>query len=298
MLKPGSKQWKNFMKYLYGYGAAVVIFGALFKIMHWPGASLMLIIGLTTEAIIFIFSSMEPLHEEVDWSLVYPELSGMHGDGEGHGHGEHTHEEKKEEVEEDKGTITEQLDNMLAEAKIGPELIESLGQGLRTLSENATKLGDVTEATVATSDFTNNMRNASKSVEGLSSTYEHARTAVASSTENLTQSYVKASTALDSFSSTNAESFQQAQTYSEQLTKVSKNLAALNASYELQLQSSQEHMGNTTKLYTGIEELIQQLNQSVEDTRKYKAEIESLSSNLAALNTVYGNMLTALNYKK
>ena len=297
MMKPGSKQWKNFMKYLYGYGAAVVIFGALFKIMHWPGASLMLIIGLTTEAIIFIFSSMEPLHEEVDWSLVYPELSGMHGDGHGEGH-EHLEEHPTEEKEEDKGTITEQLDTMLAEAKIGPELIESLGQGLRSLSENATKLGDVTEATVATSDFTNNMRSASKSVENLSSTYDQARSAIASSTESLAGSYSKASSALDMFSSTNSESFQQAQTYGEQLTKVAKNLAALNASYELQLQGSQDHLGATTKLYAGIEDLMQQLNQSIEDTRKYKSEIENLSTNLAALNTVYGNMLTALNYKK
>ena len=72
-----SKKWKNFMAKLYGFGAAVVIVGALFKIQHWPGAGLMLIVGLGTEAVIFIFSAFEPLHEEYDWTLVYPELGGI-----------------------------------------------------------------------------------------------------------------------------------------------------------------------------------------------------------------------------
>jgi gliding motility-associated protein GldL len=59
-----SKKWKGFMAKLYGFGAAVVIVGALFKIQHWPGAGLMLIVGLGTEAVIFIFSAFEPIHEE------------------------------------------------------------------------------------------------------------------------------------------------------------------------------------------------------------------------------------------
>ena len=84
-MKPGSKAWKNFMAKLYGIGAAVVIIGAMFKIQHWPFASLLLVVGLTTEAIIFFFSAFEPLHEEPDWSLVYPELATPE-DGE-HGHG-------------------------------------------------------------------------------------------------------------------------------------------------------------------------------------------------------------------
>src|SRR5512137_845716 len=72
-----SSGWKSFMAKLYGIGAAVVIVGALFKIMHWPGAGPMLTVGLSTEAIIFFFSAFEPLHEELDWTLVYPELAGM-----------------------------------------------------------------------------------------------------------------------------------------------------------------------------------------------------------------------------
>jgi len=77
-----SSGWKNFIAKLYGLGASVVIVGALFKIQHWPLAGTMLTVGLLTEAVIFFFSAFEPLHEEVDWSLVYPELAGIPEEGE------------------------------------------------------------------------------------------------------------------------------------------------------------------------------------------------------------------------
>ena len=130
-MKPGSKKWKNFMAKLYGLGAAVVIVGALFKIMHWPGAGPMLVVGLTTEAIIFIFSAFEPLHEDPNWELVYPELALAHDEdfdvhayisekgvsgavmGGGGGGGSAT-------------GITEQFDNLLEEAKIDAELLNPI----------------------------------------------------------------------------------------------------------------------------------------------------------------------------
>ncbi|PIZ05849.1 MAG: gliding motility protein GldL, partial [Flavobacteriales bacterium CG_4_10_14_0_8_um_filter_32_5] len=113
-----TKKGKTVMGLLYGLGAAVVIVGALFKIMHWPGAGPMLVVGLSTEALIFAVSAFEPQHLPLDWTLAYPELAGM-DDEDGHGK---------------RGNAVEQLDTMLEEAKIGPELIESLGQGLRSLS--------------------------------------------------------------------------------------------------------------------------------------------------------------------
>lgn len=75
-LVQGSK-YKNFMKYLYGWGASIVLTGALFKLQHWTGAGIMLTVGMLTEAIIFFFSAFEPIVEEVDWSIVYPELAGI-----------------------------------------------------------------------------------------------------------------------------------------------------------------------------------------------------------------------------
>ena len=115
------KKYKNFMAKLYGIGAAIVIAGALFKIQHWEGAGIMLTVGLLTEAIIFFFSAFEPLHEETDWSLVYPELAGMHDPSQGR--------DKKKKID----PVSQALDKMLSDAKIGPDLIASLGTGLKSL---------------------------------------------------------------------------------------------------------------------------------------------------------------------
>ena len=67
--------YQKFITMMYGLGASIVIIGALFKIQHYPGASLMLMIGMGTEAIIFFFSAFEKPHVEPDWSLVFPQFS-------------------------------------------------------------------------------------------------------------------------------------------------------------------------------------------------------------------------------
>ena len=120
-----STAFKKIMAKVYGLGAAVVIVGALFKILHWKGADVMLMIGLLTEAFLFTLSAFEPLHKETDWTLVYPELAGLD-----------VKEKSTKKVAS--GTVSQQLDKMLEEAKVGPELIQSLGNGLKSLSENVT----------------------------------------------------------------------------------------------------------------------------------------------------------------
>ncbi len=261
-MKPGSKAWKKFMAKLYGIGASVVIVGALFKIQHWPGAGPMLIAGLGTEAVIFFFSAFEPIHEDPDWTLVYPELA--------LGHAEDGHAEV--EQIEDKGSITEQLDTMLEDAKIEPELIESLGTGLRSLSDQANKLSSMSDASVATNDYVNSLKGASERVSNLSETYEKASNALTGMTAD----------AGDGGS------------FGEQLQEVSTKLAALNNVYELQLQGSQQHLETTNQMYEGISEMMQNLHASLDDTKRYKDTMGELSKNLEALNTVYGNMLSAM----
>ena len=187
-----SKAYKETTAKLYGIGAAVVIVGALFKINHWPGAEVMLIIGMGIEALIFFASAFEPLHVTYDWSLVYPELAGME---DAHGHA--PEKEKKDKKKDKKaeatqgaegvqvvggvagGTTiiggfsgTQELDKMLADAKIGPELIESLGKGLQNLSTTTAGLNNIAGAAAASEKFTTNINVASESVVELSSAYK------------------------------------------------------------------------------------------------------------------------------
>ena len=246
-MKPGSKQWKNFMAKLYGWGAAIVIIGALFKIQHWEGASLMLILGLGTEAFIFFMSAFEKPHEEPDWSLVYPQLA----TGEGADR-----------------TPTQQLDDMLSKASIDSNMITKLGDGMRHLGEQASKMGEVANASVAAQGYSDSLVKASNRVDELSSTYEEV-------SEGLT-GLVKASA---EGASTGAG-----------LAKMNENLNSLNDMYELQLAQMHENK----ELFEGMGELVKNLNDSVEDTKVYKENISELAKNLASLNTVYGNMLNAM----
>ncbi len=260
---PKVKGMKKVMHQASCFGAAIVILGALFKIMHYPGASIMLPVGLIVETMLFVAFGLDIPHEEVDWTLAYPELAGM------------GHEEIIDEKEEENLPITQQLDNLLADAKIGPELIESLGSGIRALTDTTGKIADISNATAATNEYVDNIKSASKNVAHLSDTYSRAADSIA----NL------------------ADSNETGVSIGDSLSKVSKNLSALNATYELQLQGSQSHLEATSKFYDGLAELMKNLHDSVDDTKKYRQEMATLSSNLTSLNTVYGNMLSAMNVR-
>lgn len=268
--RPGSTSWKKFMAKLYGIGAAIVIIGAMFKIQHWPGASAMLVGGLSIEAIIFFFSAFEPLHADPKWELVYPELAehAEHEESEEEGMSLEATSDSKEEL-----PITEQLDNLLEEAKIGPELIESLGAGLRSLSDNAGKMSNITDASVATDEYVDSVKSAALSVNTLSA------------------NYLKASESLTSISM----SAEDGSNYANELKAVSAKLSELNSVYDMQLQGGREQVESTKQFYSGISELMENLHASVEDTKQYKENISELSNNLSTLNRVYGNMLAAMN---
>ncbi|MBK6609791.1 MAG: gliding motility protein GldL [Sphingobacteriales bacterium] len=82
--------------------------------------------------------------------------------------------------------------------------------------------------------------------------------------------------------------------YQTQVQLVSKNLAALNAVYELELQDTNNHLKAMNKFYNNLTSAIENLNESVDDTKKYRENLTVLNRNLGALNNVYGNMLTAM----
>jgi gliding motility-associated protein GldL len=261
---PKVKGFKKVLHMITCFGAAMVIVGALFKIQHWPGSDIMLPVGLLVEAFIFIAFGFDIPHEEVDWTLAYPELSGMGHDDS------HMNSDDKDNL-----TLTTQLDNLLADAKIGPELIESLGSGMNKLSETAGKIADISDAAGVTNEYVSNVKEASKSVSHLADTYKDAATSMADLAQQNSAGV----------------------SIGESLNSVSKNLSSLNSTYELQLKGSQMHLEATNKFYEGLSELMKNLHDSVDDTKKYRQEMATLSSNLTALNKVYGNMLSAMNMR-
>ncbi|RZJ35902.1 MAG: gliding motility protein GldL [Flavobacterium sp.] len=153
---------KKTMNFAYGMGAAVVIIGALFKLMHWPGASIMLIVGLGTEALIFGLSAFDPVDDELDWSLVYPELAG----------GEAKKREAKEDPKDAQGLLSQKLDNMLKEAKIDGELMASLGNSIRNFEGAAKGIAPTVDSIASTKKYSEELSLAAAQMESLNSLYK------------------------------------------------------------------------------------------------------------------------------
>lgn len=254
--------FKTIMPKVYGIGAAVVIVGALFKILHLTGADQMLMIGLLTEAAIFFLSAFEPPHQEPDWSKVYPELSEDY-----EAPAVTTRISNKQQ-----GSITQQLDASLEKAKIGPELLDSLGKGLTNLADSAKKMSNLSDAAVATNDYAGNVKKASTQLLEMNKSYDTAIKAVSSM----------------------SEASKDAGEYHSQVQKVTKNLAALNSVYEMELKDADSHVKNMNKFYESLTGAMQGLTKVGDNTTKFTSELGKLSDNLASLNKVYGGMLTAM----
>jgi gliding motility-associated protein GldL len=266
-----SKGYKNLMKYVYGYGAAIVIIGALFKIQHWPGADIMLIAGLSTEAIIFGLSAMEPLHAEPNWAVYYPYLLPEDERPEGQDVNAFP---KPHEIGGGKGSggTTEMVAEMMEKAKIDQALLDRLGNAMRDLSNNAEQLKSVSSAASATDSYVSSLEEAAKKMSTLTDSYEKASASIAGMTSNT----------------------EDGASFGEQMQKVSTNLAALNNVYELQLQGSSAHLEATQGFQKQVADMMQNLSASVEDTKLYRENMAVLAQNLTDLNNVYGNMLKAM----
>ncbi|HAA14779.1 MAG TPA: gliding motility protein GldL [Cytophagales bacterium] len=254
----------SIMPKIYGIGASVVILGAMFKILHLGPADIVLGVGLSTEAAIFFLSAFEPKAKEIDWTKVYPELSedytGSVSGGRKIGQG------KKED------NTAQKLDQMLEKGKIGPELIDSLGKGMKGLADSASKMGNLANAAVATNDYAANVKKASTSLVEMNKSYSSTVTAM----------------------SEMANASKDAKEYHSQVQNVTKNLQTLNNIYELELQDVNNHLKSMNKFYGNVATAMESMAQASQETESFKKEVSTLTTNLTQLNKVYGNMLSAM----
>jgi gliding motility-associated protein GldL len=256
--------FKTIMPKVYGIGASVVIIGALFKILHFTGADQMLMIGLSTEAIIFFLSAFEPPHRDPDWTKVYPELA---EDFEG---AVNVPSVRKAGSAGDSPLL--KMDEMLKNAKVDQNLLDNLGKGLTNLASSASKMTNLADASVATNDYAKNVQTASKALMEMNKSYDVAIKAVAAM----------------------ADASKDAGEYHSQVQKVTKNLAALNSVYEMELKDADTHVKNMNKFYESLTGAMQGLTKVGDNTQKFTSELTKLTDNLTSLNRVYGSMLTAM----
>jgi gliding motility-associated protein GldL len=246
------------MSKLYGWGASVVIVGALFKIMHFPGAGIMLTVGLLIEAIIFFFSAFEPLHEELDWTLVYPELAGMTDPDE---------LDNLKESSKHTGALERFDDLMGGLGGIDPAIIKSLNASFDKLNLTAAGMSDVTQATAVTTRYVQNVGAAADSVGTLSATFQHTAAGLQQSATAINNS----SAAITAFSDSSKG-------YTNQLDGMNKNLTALNGVYESQLRSTNDQMQKSKALCENLDKMLNNMRGSVEESHRTHQEMSSLNS--------------------
>ncbi len=315
-----TKRWKTFMGYVYGWGASVVMIGALFKLQHWQYSGLLLTIGLMTEAFIFFLSAFEPPLEMPEWSKVYPELRDDY---------------ELMELEEYNRKGKNGFDQLLSSSEISPELLDKVGKSLTDLTSAARGISDISTATLATDMYVKNLSSASESMNSFAEINKRANESVNASVEKLIHSYSNASKQLSETGKTaierlhsSSEDFstklketgnklsetvngasssftselknigENSKVYSQNLEKLNQNVHALNESFATQLKGTKSQFEVSQKFNQDISQMNEILASSVSELQKYKENAEQLNKHLEALNTIYGNMLGALSYKK
>lgn len=192
----------------YGLGASVVIIGALFKILHWEfgplTGGLLLAVGLITEALIFAISAFEPVEDEFDWSLVYPELAGGMSSGK---------DNEMAELKETETSLSKKLDNLLEEAGIDASLMESLGSSIKNFEGAAKGIAPTVDAMESTQKYSEEMVHAAAQMESLNSLY---KVQLESASKQAT---------------VNEEVVQNASALKDQMESLATNLSSLNGVY-------------------------------------------------------------------
>ena len=245
----------------YGFGASVVIVGALFKIMHWPFAGVMLSIGMFTEAILFALSALEKPHKDWEWSIVYPELEG-----------DHSKESKKESrlPQVDVATLVE------GEMK-------KLSEGVKRLGETAGQLGSLTSAASVSEAYVNNLSKASDAA----SAFAVSQKSLKDSSESLATSYQDIAASMGSAS-------KGSKNFVDQMDGINKNVSTINSVFELQAKSVAEQNEAMKTFAASVTQMGASLTSSAKEAEEYKQQVATLAQQMKSLNAVYGNMLNAM----
>jgi len=264
MAKPTGRK---VMGYAFGIGAAVVILGALFKIMHWKGCNEMLIAGLGTEAVLFTLSSFQLTHPEPDWSVYYPYAYPLNERHRGYDEkGGNVVKWDSDDVNplaisgggsgagQDYGA---KIDAMMEKAGVNQALFDKLGNGIAQLHTTAESLSGVANAAGASDAYIAALNDAAANISKLSDSYEEASKHVAGITVDATG----------------------VQDFGLQISNAATNLKELNASLA--------GMG-------ALNAVMNSLSESADDTKAYATNMKVLAKNLEDLNSVYGNMLRAM----
>jgi gliding motility-associated protein GldL len=268
-----TKKSRGVLNVIFSIGAAVVIFGALAKIEHWGGAwGSALTIGMLTETFVFLLMALQPAEDIYYWERFYPNIT-------------LSPEEEKKLTGSYKpvnlaippspaasNPALGSMDKMLQEADITPANLKRLSDNFQRLGSTVEKMNDIADVVSVTGEYTQKTRETSQALEKMKEAYIQAATSVASINQSA------AST----------------KEFHDQIQQMTKNLGSLNAIYELELQDTNNHLKAMNKFYNNLTAASQSMADSIEDAQKTRQQIALLAKNLSNLNSIYGNMLSAM----
>lgn len=231
-------------------GAAVVIYGALQKLLHTPSADMFLKIGLTAEAVIFLAYGV--------LYMIYPAVDDHH---------------VKAVTATATGTpALGSMEKMLREADITPANLSKLSEGFQKLGTTVNNLGEISDVVKNTNALGTKSKEAADVLD------------------NAKNAFAVMATSADSFNNASAG----ANKFHEQVQVLTKNLSSLNTIYELELQESNNHLKALNQFYGKLAQASAAMTSTADDAQKAKDQIAALAGNLSKLNTIYGNMISAM----
>lgn len=256
-------------------GAAVVIIGAMFKILHLPGGGPVLAAGLITEAFLFALAAAAPLHAEnqrPDWSIIYPQLN------------DPSYVPDNTPVIPNSGNNTPAVktDPKIAAqlaaidqaivTNITPAKLEAFGKGMKDLTENVTKMGELSSASAATEEYVKNVKLASNSIVEMNKSYRTTVTAMGEM----------------------ANASKDAKAYHAQVVNLTNSLTELNTFYEVEMREAKKHVKSVNDFYKSLGVAMENVSNAGKDAETFKVEMSKLTTSLTSLNKVYGGMLAAM----
>ncbi len=271
---------------IYSAGASVVIIGALFKILHWPGASYVLMVGMFTESFLFMLGIFEKPHVVYNWENIFPQIVGH---------------EKKELFANDTlpGKKTDALDAAIPEAEL-----KALKEGIKKLGQTAEQVASLGQVAGATDTLTANITKASEAAKQFANSQE----ALVKNSESLGTSYDELGKSYQTILQDMENVIKETKTYGKSTEELNAQIASLNSVYELQLKEinaqANAFRAQTEKI-EGVSATVEQMAQeakqlqaitaeTLEAGKQYQSAQQKLAQQVADLNKVYGNMLNAL----
>lgn len=259
------------LNFLFSFFAAVVIFAAMMKILHWQGADIAIMVGLLSETTVFLLMAfLVPPPEEPHWQRYFPNIN------------EHPDVERARTGKFEVTPLTlpgasgnpalTKLEDMLKEADITPANLGRLSENFKKLGTTVDSMSDISDVVAATGDYTKKTKEASDALVQMKDAYMGATGSI----QHLNNA---------------AEGTKQ---FHDQVQVLTKNLSSLNTIYELELQDTNNHLKAMNQFYNNLVQASQAMEGSVGDAKKAHDQIALLANNLGRLNQIYGNMLSAM----